>query len=140
MVFTLLLPAAMSGYATVPDRPAMQKARSNLQAARAELRSAKHNKGGHRGKAIEYVDTALVQVNAGIEYDRRHNHAQSVTDLLAGLAAPDQPHMRAALINLQTARDNLDQANPDKGGHRVKAIELVKKAIEEVNAGIAAGA
>jgi len=55
---------------------------------------------------------------------------------LAGLAWADQPHMQAALDALHTAEHQLDQATADKGGHRAKALELVRKAIKEVEKGI----
>ena len=48
-----------------------------------------------------------------------------------------QPHMRGALNHLNQALDQLQKATTDKGGHRVKAIELTKSAISEVNEGIA---
>jgi hypothetical protein len=51
--------------------------------------------------------------------------------------AEAQPHMRAALASLQNARNQLQAATADKGGHRAKAIELVTAAIDQVNRGIA---
>lgn len=48
----------------------------------------------------------------------------------------DQPHMQAALDALKLARRELDQAEADKGGHRVKAISLVDQAIAQVEKGI----
>jgi len=50
----------------------------------------------------------------------------------------DQPHMQSALDSLRNAKRELDQATSDKGGHRAKAIDLVKEAIAEVKAGIEA--
>jgi len=47
-----------------------------------------------------------------------------------------QPHMQAALDHLQTAKAELQSATADKGGHRVRAIELVNRAIGEVEAGM----
>ena len=47
-----------------------------------------------------------------------------------------QPFMSAALVDLNRALANLESATPDKGGHRVKAINLVRSAIGEVNAGM----
>ncbi|MGE5233781.1 MAG: hypothetical protein ACM3OB_06695 [Acidobacteriota bacterium] len=47
-----------------------------------------------------------------------------------------QPHMRNALDELRAARGELDRALADKGGHRVRAIELVDSAIAEVQAGM----
>lgn len=51
--------------------------------------------------------------------------------------AENQPHMRAALGSLQSARNQLQAATADKGGHRAKAIGLVNAAIDEVQRGIA---
>ena len=125
VVFGLMAVAS----ATPPDQPFMEAARADLQKAKSELNLATRDKGGHRAKAVNLVNQAISQVNAGIAYDRRHNHA---------MALPDQPHMQAALDALQSARNNLDKASADKGGHRAKAIDLVKEAIDEVRAGIQA--
>lgn len=48
-----------------------------------------------------------------------------------------QPQMQMALASLKEAKKHLDNATPDKGGHRVKAMELTAQAIAEVEAGIA---
>ena len=57
----------------------------------------------------------------------------------AGYALAAQPHMQAALRALRNASGELQAALPDKGGHRVNAINLVNQAIGETEAGIAAG-
>jgi uncharacterized protein HemX len=54
-------------------------------------------------------------------------------------AAINQPHMMAALEALQKAKMELEVAEHNKGGHRVKALELVHKAIEQTKKGIEAG-
>jgi len=51
-------------------------------------------------------------------------------------SAPGQPRMQAALDQLQAARAELERAEADKGGHRVEAMRLVERAIDEVRAGI----
>lgn len=59
-----------------------------------------------------------------------------------GLLAParakaaDQPRMQAALDALRNAERELEAATPDKGGHRQKAMRLVRQAIAEVERGI----
>ncbi|MEK6333948.1 MAG: hypothetical protein AABM67_03305 [Acidobacteriota bacterium] len=122
----------------LPDQPFMQAARGDLNTARNELQKANANKGGHRVKAIGLVNSAIAEVNAGIAFDRQHNHAKlNAGELFA--AAPDQPHMQTALLALESARNNLERATADKGGHRAKAIDLVKDAIDEVKKGIDAG-
>jgi len=50
--------------------------------------------------------------------------------------AENQPEMNAALQHLQEAQRNLEAATHDKGGHRVKAIRLIKQAMAEVQQGI----
>ncbi len=47
-----------------------------------------------------------------------------------------EPHMAAALEHLRAAQQALDQATPDKGGHRVRAIGLTRDAISQVEQGI----
>ncbi len=61
--------------------------------------------------------------------------ALGVSTTMAG-----QPHMNAALNDLSTALNQLEVAIPDKAGHRVAAIALVKQAIEQTTEGMAAGA
>ena len=51
-----------------------------------------------------------------------------------------QPHMTAALNDLQSTLTQLEDAVPDKAGHRVQAINLVKEAILQTTEGLAAGA
>jgi len=63
--------------------------------------------------------------------------------LMAGCAGPQiarQPRMEAALEDLRAAREELERAVPNKGGHREKAIELTDRAIDQVKEGIEAGA
>ncbi len=54
------------------------------------------------------------------------------------VSAEPQPNMKAAQKHLEQAKDALQKATADKGGHRAKAIQLVNDAIEEVKKGIAA--
>jgi len=56
--------------------------------------------------------------------------------LASSACLADQPNMEAALLSLQQAKESLQKAVADKGGHRVKAIKTVDAAIAEVKAGI----
>lgn len=51
----------------------------------------------------------------------------------------EQPHMKAAMEALETAKKHLDMAEADKAGHRKNAIEHVEKAMKEVREGMEAG-
>ncbi len=48
----------------------------------------------------------------------------------------EQGHMEKALIQLRVAKNSLQNAKHNKGGHRSNAIKLIDSAIEEVTAGI----
>ncbi|MGJ4930814.1 hypothetical protein ACQR1I_25580 [Bradyrhizobium sp. HKCCYLS2038] len=54
-----------------------------------------------------------------------------------GYAVGAQPHMTQTITLLQSARAELAQATPNKGGHRERAMGLIDQAIAEVRAGIA---
>jgi hypothetical protein len=134
----VLLSAAAISMAK-PDQPYMEAARDSLQKAKDELQAADRDKAGHRANAVKLTNKAISEVNAGIEYARRHNHAVTLDPKMIFGAQPDQPHMQAALDFLRSARSNLDTAVQDKGGHRANAIQYVDEAISEVKLGIDAG-
>jgi hypothetical protein len=58
---------------------------------------------------------------------------------IAGCAVAAQPHMQNALAALQNARAELQVAEHNKGGHRAEALDLVNRAINQVQQGIAVG-
>jgi hypothetical protein len=53
--------------------------------------------------------------------------------------AMEQPHMVAAMDHLRAAKAELEKAEHNKGGHRVKAIENINRAMDQVQKGIEAG-
>jgi len=133
VVALLMLLCVCAFVNATPDQPNMESAKTNLQKARAELNAAQPNKGGHRSRAIDLVNSAIGEVNKGIKFARRNNHAKM------NAPTPDQPHMEAALSHLKNAKADLERATVDKGGYRANAIRLVNLAIDQVNLGIAAG-
>ncbi len=64
--------------------------------------------------------------------------AIGATAVATTAAEAAQPHMERALADLQAALGQLQVAAPNKGGHRVKAMELVRQAIAETRRGMAA--
>lgn len=125
------------------DQPRMQAAKSDLDNALKYLRQATADKGGHREKAIELATKALTAVNNGIEYDRTHitphrNHGTGIerSNLSADPVNSDQPNMTTARTYLNSAWTNLNRASADKGTYRVDAMNLIRQAIAEVDAGI----
>ncbi len=59
-----------------------------------------------------------------------------ISGFVIGRASADQPHMQAALEHLRLAKGELEKAEADKGGHRVKALALVNDAIAQVERGV----
>jgi hypothetical protein len=59
-----------------------------------------------------------------------------LSGVFIGEALARQRHMEAALHALQNARDQLQDASHNKGGHRVEALRLTNEAISEVRAGM----
>ncbi len=64
-VVVILLAMATPAFA---GQPHMQDALSHLRAARAALSRAEANKGGHRERALEHVDAAIRETEAGIAF------------------------------------------------------------------------
>ena len=52
------------------DQPNMRAALAHLREAKAALQRAEHNKGGHRTRAIEIVNHAIAETEAGIAAGR----------------------------------------------------------------------
>lgn len=80
-------------------------------------------------KAVLAV-VATLTLAAGVGFSTQVNAGPDVTPVDA------QPHMEAALASLRQAKESLQKATADKGGHRAKAIDLVDKAMEQVEKGI----
>jgi len=70
-LIALLATGFVAGRASA-DQPRMHAALEHLRAAKADLEAATEDKGGHRRKAIGFVNDAIGQVERGISYDRHH--------------------------------------------------------------------
>lgn len=138
----ILLVAVSSAVAQAPassgafDQPQMQTARTDLQKARAKLNAATSDKGGHRNNALAAVNNAIAEINAGMRFDRRRRDESVDVPLASSVSVADQPRMKEALDLLRSARNHLNNATADKGGHRAKAIDYVDRAIDQVEKGI----
>ena len=53
-------------------QPKMHAALESLRSAERSLEQAAHDKGGHRKKALELTQAAIVEVKAGIKHDNRN--------------------------------------------------------------------
>jgi ribose/xylose/arabinose/galactoside ABC-type transport system permease subunit len=60
--------AILGACVAMAAQPNMQAALGSMQAARAELVRATPNKGGHRDRALGFLDSAIGETKAGIAY------------------------------------------------------------------------
>ena len=75
-----------------------------------------------RNRVIEVLSTLLLLAGMGLFAQNRQ-------------MARHEPHMSAAIGHLQQAKEELQRAAPNKGGHREKAMELVNQAIQQIQEG-----
>lgn len=71
LVLVTLAAGFVAGCASGSGQPHMTAALDHLRAAKSQLESAVSDKGGHRVQAIELVDQAIAEVQAGIDYAAR---------------------------------------------------------------------
>lgn len=64
--------AAAQSEKAIEHQPNMEAALEHLNQAKASLQKAEHNKGGHRDRAMQFVDQAIGEVRAGIGYAAQH--------------------------------------------------------------------
>lgn len=72
-----LLGAFITPSLVAENQPHMRAALEHLQAAKAELEAAEHDKGGHRAKAQQLTQEAIEEVKAGINFDNKHSQTHS---------------------------------------------------------------
>jgi hypothetical protein len=71
LVMSYALVACVTSIA-VGAQPFMNGALISLQEARSQLVQANSNKGGHRDRAINLIDQAIIETNLGINYAAGH--------------------------------------------------------------------
>jgi hypothetical protein len=115
------------------DQPFMIAARTDCNTALGFLRRATADKGGYRARSVKMINSAISEINQGIAYDRNN---ESVFEGEYLNPVIDQPMMIKAKDALKSARENLEKATADKGGHRTKALKWVNDAIDEIQRGV----
>jgi hypothetical protein len=50
----------------------MEAAMQNLREAQRNLENAATDKGGHRERALDYINRAIAETQAGMQYANRH--------------------------------------------------------------------
>jgi hypothetical protein len=71
-VLAAVLALGFLGGRAVADQPHMRAALEHLRAAKSELEISERDKGGHRAKALRFVNDAIGQCEMGMQFDRTH--------------------------------------------------------------------
>jgi hypothetical protein len=113
------------------DWPKMKLAKRELNKSQSYL-YANNSKEGPAWNATRLVTAALAEVEESIKLDSNNHHAQLQPSSTPSAAVPDSRNLRLALEHLKLAKEFLEAARPDQGGHREKALNYTNKAIEEL--------
>jgi len=125
----------------------MREALQALQQARTDLQQAPPQFAGHRQKAIDLVDHAIQEINTGMQFaaqqgitsrDSGVNQQSYVQPMASGVNSTSYPMMADAQRALEQARNALQQASHNFGGHRTNALQDVNQAMQEITLGMQA--
>jgi hypothetical protein len=83
-------------------------------------------------KPLALVSTSALVLVVGLQAASAKTPSEPVPTV-----GENQPHMRAALVALETAKTQLQAAEHDKGGWRKAAVAATDTAISETKRGIA---
>ena len=118
--------------------PHMDRALAHLRAAQHQLQEAKPWFGGHREKALEHVNVAIADVQAGItEYMAKHPSTTRNEINPENIEVKMGYHYGEAQRLIQQAQEELNKAAPIFYGKREDALNQVKAALAEMKEGAA---
>lgn len=129
---SLLLISSLPGLALAKTDPYLKSTRTQLMKARAHLFAGEKDKGGHREQAVALTSAAIDEVTAAMKSNHHGSNAHAIKNVATATGAEVGSHMRKALIHLKQAKENLGAAAPVPGGRKEKVMELIDKAIEQV--------
>jgi hypothetical protein len=130
-VFAISVPSK----ANAEEHKTLYRAHYELEEAKSDLKTASHDFGGHRVKALEAVDAAISQIDVCLKAvgDKVGAYKPEMT-IYKGYK--NCPHIRHAIVELRASRTEMKEAKHDFGGHREKAIKDIDYAIEQLEKAI----
>jgi len=136
-LLALLAPAAERLHAQA-KHPALHKALYDLRDARKELNDAPDVFGGHKGKAIDSIDAAIVSIEKALISQKDFNFKGIKDKNDKDTKKGDFPRIRNAIEGLQEARQELKNGNNNFGGFKEKAIDQIDDALIQLRAAMKA--
>jgi hypothetical protein len=110
--------------------PHLHHALHELRKAHHDLKTAAHDFGGHRVKALKAVDAAIVQVEKCLHW-KKDDYKLKIDEKVYK-KYEHHPHIHHAIHELRLARHELKEAPHDFGGHRAKAIKDIDHALVQL--------
>ena len=131
----LIVPLVM-GLLSVPASAApvhhshVQHALHELRLARHQVKTAKHDFGGHRTAALVAIDDAIIQLDKLVAHPHHRHHAAQ-SKYTAG-QQKHASHLHHALHELREARHELRESRHDFDGIKGRAVRDIGFAIEQL--------
>jgi len=129
---TALLWANVSHAAALETHSRIHITVAELRNARTELQEARHDFGGHRVKALQEVDAAIVQLEKALLFADDKHPFKGTPTVDRARKYEHFPHIHQALHELRETRTELKEARHDFGGHRVQALKDVNATIVQL--------
>jgi hypothetical protein len=130
------------------DHPMIRDAQKDLQQARNALSQAAPQFAGHREKALEHVNAAMQELDQALQYAAQQGQGtpnpyntannQGYVQPMSSANNSNYPNMADAQRALDAARNALQQASNQFGGHKQNALQHIDQAFQEINLGIQA--
>jgi len=113
--------------------PLIKRALGALQAAKSDLQNAAHDYCGHRVEALEATNAAISELQQALDCADRHSAADGFAMEESGASSPERhPNINRAITALGAAEGDLQNAARDYCGHRVKALDATRGALNQL--------
>jgi hypothetical protein len=112
--------------------PHIHRALYELRQARAELKAAAHDFGGHRKQALAAVNAAIDQLGKALKYSGDNRPFKGDPKAEHSRKYASFPHIHHAVVELKGTVAELRAASHDYGGHRKAALADTQAAIKQL--------
>jgi hypothetical protein len=139
LALTVALLAPTPSIAGGEAHPLIKRALNALQSARSDLQNAAHDYCGHRVEALEATNTAINELQQALDCAaNRSGGAPEIDAAAESNAAGDErhPNINRAINALGAAEGDLQNAARDYCGHRAKALDAVRGALNQLRLAI----
>lgn len=132
IVSAMMLPPTHS-MAGGEAHPLIKRALNALQTAKTDLQNAAHDYCGHRVEALEATNAAIGELQQALDCADRNSSAGGFEmETSNGLSAERHPNINRAISALGAAEGDLQNAARDYCGHRVKALDATRAALNQL--------